>query len=192
MTQQELMHDFIDGFELAQNKYIDAPFRALAEVLGDANIIEIGTAKGGFAIFLAQTFKQPIHTFDTMVPVDNIQIRQDVFNKYRIEFVLGDVFKHGIIEKIISQPRRCLVLCDNGDKIREFRHFAMFLKKNDIIMAHDYAPDGNFFNDEIRGKYWNFFEIGDGHVQDVCDEYGLVPFMQEDFIFALWKICIKK
>ena len=92
----------------------------------------------------------------------------------------------------MAEDKPCLLLCDNGEKIKEFRAFAKYLKKGDVIMAHDYCKDGNYFNDHIRGVHWNFCEIGDGHVQDICDKYNLVPFMQEMFINVVWKICKKE
>jgi len=189
-----MMHEHIEGFELAQNNWIDVPFKLLAQELAndELTIIELGTAKGGFAIFLAQIFNRQIITFDIESYGENIKTRHKVFKKNRVIFY-NESFYNGRAVDIINKSSKCLLLVDGGNKIDEFKYFAQFLRTGDIIMAHDYAPDGNYFNDNIFRKYWGFFELGDGHVDEVCKKYNIVPHkLQPEFIPAVWKICIKQ
>ena len=80
------------------------------------------------------------------------------------------------------------MLCDGGDKRREFKTFHKYLKKNDIIMAHDYAPNSEVFKDEYLNKIWNWHEFQD----DFAEYENLEPYLQEIFKNYAWCIRIKK
>lgn len=49
-----------------------------------------------------------------------------------------------LIRKCITDDGKTLVLCDGGNKIKEFNAFTSYLKSGDYIMAHDYFSDGRF------------------------------------------------
>ena len=182
-----IQHEDIEGLAVIQSAEIEKPFSELAKVVGDVNIIELGTAAGGFSVFLAKIFKQKIYTFDTR----DIGNRKDIFKKYNIEFKLCDVLNTNTIKELIEQDKPCLLLCDNGHKITEFNKFAGYLKSGDIIMAHDYCQSIEYYYKYVNSKHWNYCEITDEHIIDSCKRYNLLPFMQEIFINVAWKICKK-
>ena len=42
---------------------------------------------------------------------------------------------------------RTLIICDGGDKVREVREYGQFLKKGDMIMAHDFGTE--IFDEDV-------------------------------------------
>ena len=66
------------------------------------------------------------------------------------------------------------------------------LKKGDIIMAHDYSPNSEYFEENINNKIWNWHEIKDTDIEDTVNECNLKPFMQEDFQKVVWVCKIKE
>lgn len=150
-----------------------------------ARIIEIGTDYGGLTNLLASleiSKNINIHTFDIcdskFVSFDN-----------KIIFHHKDVFSiEGEIGRMIKSNGRTLLLCDGGNKKKEFEVFYKYLKTNDIIMAHDYAPTPEEFNKNYLGKIWNWHEFQDSF----ADFNGLEPYMQDLFKKYAWCIRIKK
>lgn len=58
-------------------------------------------------------------------------------------------------------------------------------------MAHDYAPNTEYFEQYMRNKIWNWHEIQDSDIIDSCEKYGLKPYMREEFLSVAWA-CFKK
>jgi len=181
-------HKNVEGLAIVQNIYIDDAFTELSKVSDNVNIIELGTAAGGLTILLNKIFQQRIYTFDN----NKFDKTLEIFKDYDIRFFYENIFDNQNVRELISEKKRCILLCDGGNKCQEWNEYAPLLKPNDIIMAHDYSKDGTFFYNKIREKYWNFHEIDDLCVQDSYKKYNLIPYMQEKFIYAVWKICIKK
>jgi hypothetical protein len=82
-------------------------------------------------------------------------------------------------------------LCDGGAKRYEFQLLAPYLKQHDIIMAHDYSPNLEYFKANIMNKTWDWLEIDDSHIDEVCQKQNLRPYMQEDFLPVVW-VCRQK
>ena len=59
-----------------------------------------------------------------------------------------------------------IVLCDGGDKIREFNLLSKFIKSGDFILGHDYAVDRKTFDDLIDRKVWNWYELSESDILD--------------------------
>jgi 2-hydroxy-3-keto-5-methylthiopentenyl-1-phosphate phosphatase len=95
------------------------------------------------------------------------------------------------IYDIINQEGISIVLCDGGSKKNEFNLLSNLLKKGDIIMAHDYAPNEIFFKQKMINNYWNWLEIQDSDIDFVCKKNNLVPYMNEEFIEVAWVCKIK-
>ena len=131
--------DIRDYFEIIFNNYIPE------------TIVEFGTGSGRFIdiinkILTERNIARVIHTFD-------IEDRRTVTND-KINYHIIDIFKN---EEIVSRLLgNGLLLCDNGDKIREVKIFAKYLQPGDVLMAHDYAYSKKTFNDF---KYWRTCEI---------------------------------
>jgi len=150
-------HEPIEGLELAQNIHINKAFEPLSKLKFD-RVIEFGTQNGGFTIFISRLFNK-------IITFDNKSFRRtlDAFAKYpNILFIKWDIFENEkTIGELISQEGKTLLLCDNGNKIKEVATFSKYLKSGDYIMAHDYASSREHFRKEIQNKYWNCLEITD-------------------------------
>jgi hypothetical protein len=96
------------------------------------------------------------------------------------------------IKNFIKQDGLTIILCDGGDKIREFKLLSHFLKKGDIIMAHDYAPNQEYFDNYINGKIWNWLEIQDKDINESCMKHNLTPFMEYELRDVVWVGKIKE
>ena len=102
-------------------------------------------------------------------------------NKYNNELI-----------NIIGQSGVTLVLCDGGSKKNEFNLISSLLKKGDVIMAHDYAPNEIYFQEHIKNKLWNWLEIQDSDINESCINNNLKPYMEEDFRKVVWVCKIKE
>lgn len=148
-------------------------------------IVELGTDYGGLTNLLADhkiSDKAAIHTYD---------INGERFKSYnsKIQFHNSSFYdSHEHIVSLLSSNKRVLLLCDGGDKKSEFATYKNFIKSNDIIMAHDYAPNREEFLEKYVGKIWNWHEFQDEYA--TCDT--LKPYLQEIFANYAWCIRIKK
>lgn len=150
-------------------------------------IIELGTGFGTLSAFLA--FGQflsggDFFTFEQR-PVK--KRRRD-----RIVYLGGHVVDNTDIwayvpdiKELIREKKRVLVLCDNGNKIKEVNTFAHALKKDDVIMAHDYWPNGK--NRSLKLKYgpWSC-EITLADIIDTLRECGISPWFVRNFEPVHW------
>jgi cephalosporin hydroxylase len=194
-------HDSIScylGHGAQQNPYAYEAFYNFLNTIKPARILEIGTAMGGFTMFLKLicndlNLNTYILTYDIhgrheyeLLKTNNIDVRiENVFNGNYSEV------KQEIID-YIQQEGKTLVLCDGGYKIGEFNLLSQYIKTGDIIMAHDYASNLKDFEENINMKLWNWHEIQDSDIQGSVEKYNLEPFMQEQFTQAVWVCKIKK
>ncbi len=165
-------------------------------------VIEIGTSYGGLSLFLHD--QSLIHKFKFISydwsgfkkgSWDNRRnaLREMFNNEIPFDFRDKNVFEHAneIIE--ILKNNKCLLLCDGGDKAKEFNIFGEHLTLGSYIMAHDYAIDSDVFDNEIRNKVWNWFEIQDSDIQETMDKNNIVKSNYfEQFKLVAWIQCIKK
>lgn len=168
-------------------------------------ILEIGTANGGLTELIRDLldklslFDTALRTYD--VNPDHIRTRllDRIEQGANIDFRLKNLFNYPYSEIVeveevtdfIHRPGTTIVMCDGGSKKNEFRMFAPLLKRGDIIMAHDYAPNKEYFEKNIRNKIWNWHEIEDEHINDSCNEYHLEPFLQDELLEVVWACRIK-
>ena len=105
---------------------------------------------------------------------------------------MKDVFSDiEYLTTLINSYGTTIVLCDGGNKVKEFQTFAPLIKQYDFIMGHDYAKDLNFFNTHINQKIWNWFELSGEDVQDAIIDNNLQYFMNDDFSKIVW-LCTQK
>lgn len=155
-------------------------------------IIEVGTALGGFTEFLydlkaKHDLKYRLISFDIDDPY---RTHSKLINK-GIDIKHVDVFEYDI-QNLIKTHSRVLLLCDGGDKPREFNTFSAFLKVGDIIMAHDYVPNFTIFGQEFFNKKWNWLEIEDKDIEECSIINSLTPYNFEAFADVSWVCKIKK
>jgi hypothetical protein len=161
-------------------------------------IIEIGTAAGGLTTFLIFAIESlgitcNLHTYEVH--------DRPYFNKLKgrgVDINIKNVFdpdKEGYMSELVGRiqnPGPTLVLCDGGNKIKEFNTLSKFLKTGDIIMCHDYSKDRNFFENEVKNKIWNFCESTYKDIETSVIEYGLHPFKEEVFWKCVWSCFVKQ
>lgn len=158
-------------------------------------IIEIGTSLGGLTyiiddIIKDNNLKHNIHTFD-------IGYRDYVENQlnergcmYHILDERDQIYKETVVD-LINNHGKILLLCDGGNKVEEFNRYSEYLKRGDVIMAHDYAFDRNTFENEIKSKYWNWFEISFDDIKNSVQKFNLQEYKKVDFKYAVWA-CYEK
>ena len=138
---------------------------------------------------------------NTIVRTYDVNEQKNLKLKERnIEIITKDVFNYPYsdleypdeIRDFIQSNGKTLVLCDGGSKKNEFRLLSQFLKYGDIIMAHDYAPNENYFNENIKDKIWNWLEIQDFDINESCLTYNLKPYMEDEFRSVVWVCKIKE
>jgi hypothetical protein len=155
-------------------------------------ILEIGTALGGFTIFLKTCCNElnldtTIRTYD----INTYPWYNDIINMnidVRIENIFSNDFKDLDSEVInyINGEGTTIVLCDGGWKIGEFNLISKFIKPNDYILAHDYAENIEVFNEKINGKIWNWFEISDSDISQSTIDNNLIIYKKDTFENVDW------
>lgn len=151
-----------------------------------SKIIEIGTFFGGFALFLACCAKAKSMKFYTF----DIQKRNtNAYNKIKqlggVYFNLNVFEQQGKqkVKSLIQSPGRILLLCDGGDKRREIKTFAQFLKSKDVIMGHDYfRKSQDFF---LQDK-WLACQLVEDDIRPTCEEHGLIPWYENILKEVFW------
>jgi hypothetical protein len=185
-----------------QHEDVGGVFKELFENTKPKQILEIGTASGGLTLMLRDILNDLTLNDTTLRTYDVIEkhyLNSHVESGANIEIIIKDVFNHSYtelveVEEISSYIQRdgtTIVLCDGGSKKNEFRILSKLLKEGDIIMAHDYSPNENYFNEHINNKVWNWLEIQDSDINNSCIENNLQPYMSEEFKQVVW-VCKKK
>jgi len=191
-----------DGLSICQHYKIVELFLDLFDKIQPNRVIEIGTAAGGLTLLLRDVLdllkleSVPIITYDVIDSPLSKKIKDGNLN---INFFQKNLFSEGynelLDEQFIKQQIQAdgvtILLCDGGCKSQEFNLLSCFLKPGDIIMAHDYARDAKFFQEEIHNKIWYWHEIQDSHIEETCKMNNLISFMQEEFEKVVWA-CKKK
>lgn len=186
-----------NGWGAQQNPYAFRTFFNFLKEVRPRTIFEVGTSLGGFTQYLNYTcnrlgIETRILTFDIFSRNEYKSLREN-----GIEVVLDNIFSENytLIPQeyidIIKQEGTTVVLCDGGDKVREFKLLSQHLKSGDFILGHDYAKDQDDFNSRVNRKLWNWFELQESDISEVCRQHNLVPYMQEEFEQAVWA-CRKK
>jgi hypothetical protein len=158
---------------------VDA-FRSLRDICNRldqpfSRAIELGTAWGGLALFLRQLFEPAeVWTYDIHANPSRDRLLQNRGVVVRV----ADIFSEPAFSEIIQHMTgagRTLLLCDGGDKRREFDTFAAYLKHGDMVMIHDYAISRLYFVEELQEEHWRWCEVTYPDIAQVCIRNHLVP-----------------
>jgi len=194
------------GISIEQRPEVLGKFHGLIGQYKPQQIIEIGTFAGGFTLILKDIVDSlgldtALHTYD----VNNQNILKDQINYRQVKNIfvhtknlfssnydafVNDEARQELVN-IIQNSGLTMVLCDGGCKKCEFNIIAPFLKSNDIIMAHDYAPNSDFFHNHMNRKIWNWHEIQDSDIQASVSNSNLMPLDRESFLEVAW-LCMRK
>jgi cephalosporin hydroxylase len=126
----------------------------------------------------------------------DISFNNKIIDDPNIDFRLGDCFNQGVIKEIqslIQLPGKTLVLCDGGNKEKEFELYSNFLKSGDVIMLHDYAHSLEDYTRIIVEIGWQTAaESKLENIQHSINSNNLKPFHYNEFKNALWGSFIKE
>jgi hypothetical protein len=199
-----IWHLSYKGLSVEQNANIIYPFNELINKIKPSRVLEIGTFHGGLTLIIRDILDEnkfnnsDLLTYDINHP----------------EYVINELFKYNVILKtvnlfndtysdfkdenaknelldFIKKDGVTLVLCDGGSKKNEFNIISKLLKQGDYIMAHDYAYSKDYFEKNIKHKYWNWCEIENKDIIDSIISNGLQSYMEEDFNKVGWTCKIK-
>ena len=189
---------------MSQNPFAEQVFTALLKEIRPARILEIGTFHGGLTLMLRDILDSlnlndsVIKTYDIndqeflkpLVKNKKIEVLTvNLFNDTYSDFINNNS-KQNLLD-FIQQSGTTLVLCDGGCKKCEFNLISPLLKKQDIIMAHDYAPNKKYFETHIKNIVWDWLEIEDKDIQDAVINNNLQPYYQDTTQKAAWCCKIK-
>jgi hypothetical protein len=198
-------HANYKGISIEQNPNIIDVFNKLINDIKPSRILEIGTFAGGLTLIMRDLLNlnnledSDVITYDVNTPsflinqISNIKITVNVVNLFSDNYMnFKDENSKNELINIIGQSGVTLVLCDGGSKKNEFNLISSLLKKGDVIMAHDYAPNEIYFQEHIKNKLWNWLEIQDSDINKSCINNNLKPYMEEDFRKVVWVCKIKE
>jgi len=186
-----------------QNKYFFDNLEKILILIKPDRIVEIGTGRGATTRYMSDICKKnlpnaKIKTFDIKAR-HHFKPHEDLNN---VEFCDENIFnynekkliKPNLICDFLSKKGVNLILCDGGNKIAEFITLSPILNVNDIIMAHDYAPNKKIFENEYKGIIWDWCEITDEDICDAVEKNNLESYNEKLFKQTAWvaKIKVKK
>lgn len=205
LSQEHIAHLSYKGLGTEQNPNIIYPFDKLIAEIRPSRIVEIGTFAGGLTLILRTILdnnelqNSVITTYDVNTPtyllplIENtpnvVSFTKNLFSSDYQNF--GGESEKSQIVSLIKSPGTTLLLCDGGCKKCEFNILSKYLKVGDVIMAHDYAPSPDYFENTMKGKIWNWLEIEDRDIIDCCARNNLEPHMSEEFLNVAW-VCKRK
>lgn len=189
---------------MSQNHLAETVFCELLGIVRPNQILEIGTFHGGLTLMLRDIMDRlelkthPIKTYD----INDQEFLKPLVIDRNVEVLTKNIFKEDYtnfrndqsyeeLKDFIQKPGTTMVLCDGGCKRCEFNLIAPLLKKQDIIMAHDYAPDQIYFENYMKDKLWNWLEIQDSDIEQIINQENLVSFYQDLTQQAAWCCKIK-
>lgn len=138
-------HTTFVGTTMQSNYRLYYVIDRIMEIFTPYSIVEIGTARGALSTYLG------LWGIKLNVPVLTLDI-VDVFefplNKLGVDFYQADCFSPQGRNKIMSlvNNKPTLLICDGGNKEREFIEYVPLLPQGSVIMAHDYMVEFHLNN----------------------------------------------
>jgi hypothetical protein len=192
-------HFIYEDLIISQVPNIKSYFKKLLNEVNPKQILEIGTFDGGLTLMIRDILDEINLSSTTIRTYDLIEQKKLKSKNRNIEILTENLFsysyyeleKEDVVKEFIQRDGRTIVICDGGSKKNEFRLLSKFLKKGDIIMAHDYSPNQEYFNQHINNKIWNWLEIQDSDINESCEKYNLIPHMEDELRNVVW-VCKMK
>lgn len=152
-------------------------------------IIELGTGNGGLTLFLGLycLFSDcELYSFDQEDKrADKIK---SLLKRLPVKFYQRDIWKSAdFISALIEENKKTLLLCDNGNKNREFKTYSDCLKPDDFIMIHDYVETKNSFRNYYKkNDIWDSCEITWFDIENIANENHIEPQIYDIFTRSGW------
>jgi len=137
-----------DGYTAQQSRF---GLNLIGKILNDnpdiLRIVELGTGHGGTSLFLGSRIcgrGGKVLTIDIAQLMDHSYSSWNLSaQKYNVTFLQKDVFLPETVQEVSNfiKDHRALIFCDDGVKKREFPLYAEILKKDDLLLAHDYTGE---------------------------------------------------
>jgi cephalosporin hydroxylase len=186
-----------NGWGAQQNYNAFEVFHNFINDIKPKRILEIGTSLGGFTSFLKYTSDKLGIQCDVLT--------YDIYEKswyteltsIGIDVRIKNIFSEGYTKvdqeviDFIQFDGTTIILCDGGDKVREFNILSNYLKSGDFILGHDYAYDKNTFDEKVNRKLWNWHELSEQDIENACDRNNLKDYNREIFESVVWVCKIK-
>jgi cephalosporin hydroxylase len=189
---------------MLQHKNVIDVFRYLLSEIKPSRIIEIGTEFGGLTLLLQDLvielgLNTKIRTYDIKIPkflvehpdlTDLIEIRtKDIFtyNPFRLSDEGVTEVKDYMVNDGVN-----LILCDGGNKSKEFNSFSDIINVGDVIMLHDYIINEDEFESNFKNKIWNWHESKLSDIEESIVNNKLEPYLDDEFSKVVWGCFIKK
>ena len=193
-------------FTVMQHPDVGEVFDTMFNQIRPSTVIEIGSALGGFTILVRDLLDKnglsdtKLVTWDVSEHGKNMYKNQNLLDV--IDSRVENIFDHwgGLWEQYVDEVTQLIqregttvVLCDGGTKLNELRALSPLLKKDDIIMGHDYHADKVKYNsmskeEKVGNNIWPFCETWDEKL-DVPSDFA--PFMHGDFERVGW-LCLRR
>ena len=167
-------YNYLGEYPISQNPNVEKIFDDFLKNEKFSIIVEIGTQFGGLTFLIRDILNK--YSKDTPIISYDVYQRGDLKRQCierNIDFRLVDCFNDNELPFIIENNERVLLICDGGNKIEEFNQFSSYLKTGDIVMCHDYSPTVEYFEENMKGKVWDWLEISDSYIQKSIDKYNL-------------------
>lgn len=179
---------------MQHEKFFDV-FKEFITTVKPKQILEIGMAWGGITTALcdirddiqpdAFTIKSfDINRHDTFAALEERGVEiviESVFNKCYTELV-----KPEMVVPYIQREGTTIVLCDGGNKVTEFNTLSPHIKPGDYILCHDYIDTVENFEENFKGKIWDWQEVKQSDIEQACQTYNLVDYSKESFSSIAW------
>ncbi len=137
-----------------------------------SSIIEVGTADGALTMYLGlwgARLGVPVLTFD-ISPTLSDPVRP-VFEKLGVEFVGDDVFRHKDLIREFTKGEPTYLICDGGDKPREYKEIGGIVPVASVISVHDWGHEINELTGmpvfEVHPEMWGAHDVRFATVQKI-------------------------
>lgn len=114
-------------------------------------VLELGFSWGGMTKVFEDYTKAEIHAYNKKC---GRSPNKNIFNKKRVTFHWCDLLENPYepLVELCKDPRKKLLYCDNGNKIKEVYMYGQHLNVGDMIGAHDYPKEIYHDWDLLIGK----------------------------------------
>lgn len=163
------------GLKMQQHPQAVIKLNQLLNAIRPRHIIEIGAGNCGLSYLFALYANI---TGGSYMGFDLIQGKHaSMLNQHLGGFLQKDVLNDaGNVEALkqrIAADGRVLLVCDAG-KALEFNLYASSLKVGDFVITHDFAPDRETFERDIKGKVWDWHENWYERIAEACEKNNIV------------------